>query len=80
MISGMNSENREFLCTKKCPCKEFMSKFIYEFMENHEFIYEFMENHEFIYEFMKKTYDLGCTKKCPVKEFLQLNSYKNSYI
>ena len=33
----------EFWWTKKCPGKEFMSKFIYEFMENHLFIYEIMK-------------------------------------
>ena len=47
-------KNYEFWCTKECPAEEFIS----------EFIYEFMENHEFIYDFMKKTIwgeaDFGC--------------------
>ena len=74
-------KNSEFWYTKKCPGKEFIS----------EFIYEFMKNHEFKYEFIKKTYDLGCTKTCPVKEFYfftyefmntqNMNSYMiNSYM
>ena len=40
-------KNYELLYTKKCPGKEFIYEFIYEFMKNHEFIYEFII---FIYE------------------------------
>ena len=58
----------EFWCTKKCPGKQFISKFIYEVMENYEFISEFM----------KKKYDFGCSKKCSIKEFLYMNSYMNT--
>ena len=40
-------KNYEFWCIKKCPGKEFIL----------EFMYEFMGNHKYIYEFIKKTYD-----------------------
>ena len=65
-------KNFEFRCTKKCPGKEFIL----------EFTYEFIENHECIFEFMKKTFDFGCTKKWSKNSLtllLYMNSYLNSY-
>ena len=39
-------KNYEYRCTEngeKCPGKDFISEFIYDFIENHEFIYEFIK-------------------------------------